>query len=133
MNRRPQRSALTDTLFPYTTLFRSSHHPKRPAHEQQAKGAPQPERRLGARAAAGRDRRIHTRAPLRHSPRMTTCHATAIAPMMNTTSPNVRIPRSVSRQPCRSEEHTSELHSLMRISYAGFTLKKKKTMKKNKK
>src|SRR3546814_2351137 len=73
MIRRPPRSTRTDTLFPYTTLFRSP-------------------RRCG------------------HSP------------------PTPRSDRSPPpRSACRSEEHTSELQSLMRISYAVFCLKKKIT------
>src|SRR3546814_9577842 len=81
MIRRPPRSTRTDTLFPYTTLFRS-------------------------------------RAGLHHR----------------------RYPSTTRRQerpPCagqhRSEEHTSELQSLMRISYAVFCLKKKKTKRHAKK
>src|SRR3546814_8036825 len=84
MIRRPPRSTRTDTLFPYTTLFRSSFQPPldepaeedgleqahREGHDQQG----DPVHRLG-----------------------------------------------------RSEEHTSELQSLMRISYAVFCLKKKNT------
>src|SRR3546814_7027912 len=83
MIRRPPRSTRTDTLFPYTTLFRSRDAPGRaeclPSH---------PGRRLLAAS----------------SPR--------------SASPSGRSPR-------RSEEHTSELQSLMRISYAVFCLKKK--------
>src|SRR3546814_3145558 len=89
MIRRPPRSTRTDTLFPYTTLFRSSM--KDPAN----------------------------------------------AP----TEAVKRSDSSDSRRLCstpRSEEHTSELQSLMRISYAVFCLKKKKKrqtmkLKKNKK
>src|SRR3546814_6011707 len=73
MIRRPPRSTRTDTLFPYTTLFRSP----------------------------------PGRAP----------------------APCGRRPRRRARQHCRSEEHTSELQSLMRISYAVFCLKKKKKKK----
>src|SRR3546814_1409184 len=80
MIRRPPRSTRTDTLFPYTTLFRSPGH----------------------RLVAGADRRVEGGA-------------------------------SGGARPCdgrgarrRSEEHTSELQSLMRISYAVFCLKKKK-------
>src|SRR3546814_1211574 len=82
MIRRPPRSTRTDTLFPYTTLFRSN------ADRHSAVAA----RRT---RAAYRGRR---RAILRGS---------------------------------RSEEHTSELQSLMRISYAVFCLKKKKKNNKN--
>src|SRR3546814_18627176 len=81
MIRRPPRSTRTDTLFPYTTLFRSSS--------------------LTARSKPG-----------------------------TTTSVKIRPwPKQVdaSSGRTRSEEHTSELQSLMRISYAVFCLKKKKT------
>src|SRR3546814_3223174 len=85
MIRRPPRSTRTDTLFPYTTLFRST--PRPPCRD---------------RAPAGR--RCRYRGQRR-------CGAAARS----------RAPRS-----SRSEEHTSELQSLMRISYAVFCLKKKK-------
>src|SRR3546814_20877886 len=86
MIRRPPRSTRTDTLFPYTTLFRS--HPRR--------RAPVPCECLGSAARHVHERREHADAgPL----------------------PAAR--------PARSEEHTSELQSLMRISYAVFCLKKK--------
>src|SRR3546814_5433948 len=81
MIRRPPRSTRTDTLFPYTTLFRSC-------------CACSPAAALGA--------------PRRGS---TPCRA--------------QWPRPA-RAAWRSEEHTSELQSLMRISYAVFCLKKKK-------
>src|SRR3546814_2268515 len=86
MRRPPPRSTRTDTLFPYTTLFRS-------------------------RCAASS---ISCRPPTaRHRPGgRPTIPATATKP------------RST---PWRSEEHTSELQSLMRISYAVFCLKKKTT------
>src|SRR3546814_9013888 len=74
MIRRPPRSTRTDTLFPYTTLFRSR------------------------RRAVCADRREPARI--------------------------VRDDQSLARRK-RSEEHTSELQSLMRISYAVFCLKKK--------
>src|SRR3546814_3148940 len=87
MIRRPPRSTRTDTLFPYTTLFRS----------QRRRSAP-PSGRCVPPRCRGSARR---RAPRR--------------------------PRSGGRrrQESRSEEHTSELQSLMRISYAVFCLKKK--------
>src|SRR3546814_7848221 len=94
MIRRPPRSTRTDTLFPYTTLFRS-HRPRHhgsTVHRQQD---------LGDRGLSGR------RKP---------CPAQ---------------PDPFRRTPVRSEEHTSELQSLMRISYAVFCLKKK-NIKKNK-
>src|SRR3546814_8661212 len=97
MIRRPPRSTRTDTLFPYTTLFRSpdgrtGNRPDHPRHSGQA--------RLAARSASRhRDHQCPDRCRL--------CHRLA-------------------RLAQRSEEHTSELQSLMRISYAVFCLKKKK-------
>src|SRR3546814_1223804 len=101
MIRRPPRSTRTDTLFPYTTLFRSPWH------------------WLAALAWVGQ---------LCCTPCATT-RANRIA-----RSSFVRLPVSTSSTtarermsaPRRSEEHTSELQSLMRISYAVFCLKKKK-------
>src|SRR3546814_1096909 len=84
MIRRPPRSTRTDTLFPYTTLFRSSEG-RRAVHHS-----------CRAAAAAGRQGAFELDAADRRNRR-------------------------------RSEEHTSELQSLMRISYAVFCLKKKKT------
>src|SRR3546814_7189706 len=83
MIRRPPRSTRTDTLFPYTTLFRSSSRVIRPP----------------ATFAIRRRARPRCATSSRCTP---TCRR------------------------ARSEEHTSELQSLMRISYAVFCLKKKK-------
>src|SRR3546814_8976584 len=83
MIRRPPRSTRTDTLFPYTTLFRS---PTSPTWRENRNGV----------------------------------------------EPSVRPKSSGGAAKCssrRSEEHTSELQSLMRISYAVFCLKKKKNHK----
>src|SRR3546814_2311690 len=80
MIRRPPRSTRTDTLFPYTTLFRSGFDSRRS--------------------------------------------------QFNRASQALRQPGSTFK---RSEEHTSELQSLMRISYAVFCLKKKKKIKTQKK
>src|SRR3546814_10367836 len=85
MIRRPPRSTRTDTLFPYTTLFRSRVHPVRGLGEGGSVGL--------ARHHAGECRGL---------------------------------PRRLRGLP-RSEEHTSELQSLMRTSYAVFCLKKKKS------
>src|SRR3546814_4779530 len=83
MIRRPPRSTRTDTLFPYTTLFRS-HKARLVAH-------------------TNRSDVFRPHGASRHG-RHGATHRTL-----------------------RSEEHTSELQSLMRISYAVFCLKKKKT------
>src|SRR3546814_4427071 len=80
MIRRPPRSTRTDTLFPYTTLFRSP-QPLAPANVAWPRHA--------ANASCGH--------------------------------PRTRYPEHAKD---RSEEHTSELQSLMRISYAVFCLKK---------
>src|SRR3546814_2820866 len=96
MIRRPPRSTRTDTLFPYTTLFRS--------HAQMAAGHEGSSRIVGPRARP---------AICRHrggSPR------DAALVRRGGAGGHFR----------RSEEHTSELQSLMRISYAVFCLKKKK-------
>src|SRR3546814_9976798 len=82
MMRRPPRSTRTDTLFPYTTLFRSL----------------QVRRHLRGRGLADRD---------------------------DQRTPGALQERQGGAERPRSEEHTSELQSLMRISYAVFCLKKK--------
>src|SRR3546814_9130974 len=100
MIRRPPRSTRTDTLFPYTTLFRSGgHHRLRAARRLAGRGAG--ERSLLSRRIVGREDEREGRA-LREAG------------------------RPVPAADRRSEEHTSELQSLMRISYAVFCLKKKR-------
>src|SRR3546814_8085590 len=94
MTRRPPRSTRTDTLFPYTTLFRSS----RDAIAARARGNAR-RSRPPAHADAAR------------------LHARSLA------VPRYGRGRRAARR--RSEEHTSELQSLMRSSYAVFCLKKK--------
>src|SRR3546814_1551293 len=96
MIRLPPRSTRTDTLFPYTTLFRSGD------------GVRQYGRHLGHR------RRVHPRSRQGR-------------PGLLWRVPHQRAGRGCRRG--RSEEHTSELQSLMRISYAVFCLKKKKMMR----
>src|SRR3546814_3151994 len=97
MRRRPPRSTRTDTLFPYTTLVRAP----RPTPLVPVQAG-----RAGGRGFAHRQQR-RRRARRRCAPRA--CR---------------RAPR-FARTSRRSEEHTSELQSLMRISYAVFCLKKK--------
>src|SRR3546814_6313791 len=99
MIRRPPRSTRTDTLFPYTTLFRSRiDQADRPGEAALAQLSQyQPAQRAFARAGA--DHRNRRRRE--HGTQRVGAHR-------------------------RSEEHTSELQSLMRISYAVFCLKKKK-------
>src|SRR3546814_3361468 len=109
MIRRPPRSTRTDTLFPYTTLFRSCHRfcppgrprnapssypPWRPAFHTVPRGYCRPGELLGSSEAA---------------------------PAASKAGADPRRSHRV-----RSEEHTSELKSIMRISYAVFCLKKKR-------
>src|SRR3546814_9959037 len=104
MIRPPPRATRTDTLFPYTTLFRSHGGGGRgdvPPHHSAAR----PARRLGraARGSGGSG-------------------AGGMRPHLSGAADG-----GVGRHAgARSEEHTSELQSLMRISYAVFCLKKKK-------
>src|SRR3546814_10653775 len=117
MIRRPPRSTRTDTLFPDTTLFRSGDpgvaaraRAARLAVAAAGRGAGGRRRGAGGLRGAGRTprRRPHprtARVPVHHSALGGTPARAAFAH--------------------RSEEHTSELQSLMRISYAVFCLKKK--------
>src|SRR3546814_2302038 len=124
MIRRPPRSTRTDPLFPYTTLFRSvvSDVDDRPrVLEQQPRGAPQPcaQQILMRRHAehAHEQSQEMERAQVRlarHRFKVDVLRRTRVDPQCGLD---------------RSEEHTSELQSLMRISYAVFCLKKKKTPK----
>src|SRR3546814_4222283 len=100
MIRRPPRSTRTDTLFPYTTLFRSCRH---------------------------KNGRPFLLLALRNKPKRREPYASRIA-VHQSTSDKERCRAAPHHHPCqlRSEEHTSELQSLMRISYAVFCLKKKK-------
>src|SRR3546814_3711414 len=99
MIRRPPRSTRTDTLFPYTTLFRSQ--------------------RLSSLAAALLNGVGHT---WRAMPQL----AEADVAWNDARAKPVLNPADRRDVVGRSEEHTSELQSLMRISYAVFCLKKKK-------
>src|SRR3546814_3081064 len=106
MIRRPPRSTRTDTLFPYTTLFRSAKERLSAAEETEV-----------AAALPGYRSPIRlTRAELE----------TLIAePLAGVLSALDMLLHRNNIGWDRSEEHTSELQSLMRISYAVFCLKKK--------
>src|SRR3546814_7060152 len=106
MIRRPPRSTRTNPLFPYTTLFRS-HRWRRPITPLPTKSAP----RCGADAAA-------TALAWRGDDRLDA----------RIDRDSALVARAIGDER-RSEEHTSELQSLMRISYAVFCLKKKTTNK----
>src|SRR3546814_8872118 len=112
MTRHPPKSTRTDTLFPYTTFFRSPARPDRPPFHASGrrKRHPDPGLRRSAIVPAAR----------RHNRRAARAYESAPQPPP---FPRPRVWGSVPT--ARSEEHTSELQSLMRISYAVFCLKKK--------
>src|SRR3546814_2394998 len=112
MIRRPPRSTRTDTLFPYTTLFRSHRRP------DQGPGL------LRGGRADRRDRALRVHAlPAQHAAGDWLFHDRGDLAARSGRSAGLRA-RPVFHAR-RSEEHTSELQSLMRISYAVFCLKKK--------
>src|SRR3546814_6289206 len=117
MIRRPPRSTRTDTLFPYTTLFRSA--PARARRDAVARPRTLARRRAGSRHIDGDPR--SGRAGHRHHRRWRDAPRKLFEPACDGA---VRDRPREARQ--RSEEHTSELQSLMRISNAVFCLKKKK-------
>src|SRR3546814_3454719 len=108
MIRRPPRSTRTDTLFPYTTLFRAD-----------IQGLP----RNGGRPRCRR----RDRPPAAEGAGQSLCLAVPDATRRRVRRFCARAAVWPGRQ--RSEEHTSELQSLMRSSYAVFCLKKKKGCK----
>src|SRR3546814_4181301 len=133
MIRRPPRSTRTDTLVPYTTLFRSRvlhRHADEGLLQRPAVGAEV----LGLAAALEAEAAVHVavrgerggqdRPALDHlalAPGLLDHHGETVA------GGDVGVEVDVVLEDIRSEEHTSELQSLMRISYAVFCLKKKKT------
>src|SRR3546814_11873071 len=94
---RPPRSTRTDTLFPYTTLFRSEEDIGEGAGAFGMLKIPEPEKPFDK-------------------------YLSLLRELQDEQSHNAATPSAINR---RSEEHTSELQSLMRISYAVFCLKKK--------
>src|SRR3546814_3060122 len=118
MIRRPPRSTRTDTLFPYTTLFRSGRQsqsrgidfaPNRNADATRGRSfKPQPPSRIEMAGSFGNEMTV----PI-----------TPLRPFgLDATAAFVDENRyhQARTWPFRSEEHTSELQSLMRTSYAGF-------------
>src|SRR3546814_2682028 len=137
MIRRPPRSTRTDTLFPYTTLFRSG----------DADAVAELVRRIAAGERdlirAVQDVDAQDRCVRRHLHRQPAAgvagaqdvahHRLAGRVRRRRSEPRVGLePLGAAREiRPRSEEHTSELQSLMRISYAVFCLKKKNTQRKS--
>src|SRR3546814_7595112 len=111
MKRRPPRSTRTDTLFPYTTLFRSRQTVNVIFHDAQIR------HRCGKvhihHACKMAVKIVRSDVDIERFRRIGDLHRLPYA-----------IPYGIDNG--RSEEHTSELQSLMRISYAVFCLKKKK-------
>src|SRR3546814_7424467 len=129
MVRRPPRSTRTDTLFPYTTLFRSAARPRDVrAQRVQLRLAAAPGRRarlrLGGRAA-GKDRLAGATGRLIPARPLQEFAGDLAAQRSAGGFRSTHCRRCSGVIACRSEEHTSELQSLMRISYAVFCLKKK--------
>src|SRR3546814_4507104 len=125
MIRRPPRSTRTDTLFPYTTLFRSPQAHDFQAVEQQRAQCPvrpQQERQIVATGVG------HVLIALGHQEAdVGDQHALDRVDALGVGALHlVRLQDLPELADQRSEEHTSELQSLMRISYAVFCLKKKK-------
>src|SRR3546814_6382856 len=130
MIRRPPESTRTDTPFPYTTLFRSSlpghrEHAGPQAHQQQTaeqvqaahRTAPAPVSLRASHSASSTANPSTPACRISNGHRLCDVESMATPTMMRSTTKAIIA--------ARSEEHTSELQSLMRISYAVFCLKKK--------
>src|SRR3546814_2270396 len=109
MIRRPPRSTRTDTLFPYTTLFRSRRFAQRDAVDADL----DLDDILDAVRGAGVEFLL--------------LHPARGVGDIGRVAPDA-LAKALEAAAGRSEEHTSELQSLMRISYAVFCLKKKKKL-----
>src|SRR3546814_10913980 len=115
MTRRPPISTRTDTLFPYPTLFRSPGKIDSRAHRQ----------RVGQRQVLHcRQMQESVIARLKVEACLVFMCGTIEVDIHHTTKRTASIKRSLWSRKHRSEEHTSELQSLTRISYAVFCLKK---------
>src|SRR3546814_6828516 len=119
MLRRPPRSTRTDTLFPYTTLFRS-------LHDRIALLLRRGKRHLDGTRSGGVHQRHIDRFDLHATFSVADLRCSACSRSITKSRVMTRTPSSIVSGVIRkSEEHTSELQSLMRISYAVFCLKKK--------
>src|SRR3546814_9631076 len=112
MRRRPPRSTRTDTLFPYTTLFRSTATRDLATVSGHERG----EHHAGVIAVTAQFGQIDMDRQLRHFG----------AQFAHDPVDQFQRSERFLASALRSEEHTSELQSLMRISYAVFCLKKQK-------
>src|SRR3546814_4724407 len=121
MIRRPPRSTRTDTLFPYTTPFPS---PDRIEGEQLAGADPQIHQERADEPADHRPAPIEEDHPA--DDRLGLAEHAVLRQIVDDQRPDRHLGADIEE---RSEEHTSELQSLKRISYAVFCLKKKKNKK----
>src|SRR3546814_1691508 len=139
MIRRPPRSTLTATLFPYTTLFRSRLADRRPGpgDRQHQRGRRQRQRDAQTQGGGRRQRPDHVEDAAQDRPAQQQFRGAdpedQLAQLPQAPEGKFQSDRKeqqddaeFAEQRDRSEEHTSELQSLMRISYAVFCLKKKK-------
>src|SRR3546814_6399358 len=108
MIRRPPKLTRTDTLVPYTTLFRAAR--ERTEASTQHAMQDQPAKPAGRAPAPGRSKFLQE----------------GVMALVSQPLEDVTLLREIDICGPRSEEHTSELPSLMRISYSVFCLQKKK-------
>src|SRR3546814_3411680 len=120
MIRRPPRSTRTDTLFPYTTLFRSPESAVATHYAADRRTVDLLRGEAFFQVESDRSRPFRVRADAV----TVTVTGTAFDVGLTDGTLSVAVSEGIVE---RSEEHTSELQSLMRISYAVFCLKKKKT------
>src|SRR3546814_1491362 len=123
MIRRPPRSTRTDTLFPYTTLFRSPIYFVIPARVGGDFDRRSPDDEFKSSRSIGGDPIQHRAPPVHPSRRAHPVSSSRLPPrQVRPMRPagNRRSLRPATSARSRSEEHTSELQSLMRISYAVF-------------
>src|SRR3546814_4214781 len=112
MIRPPPRSTRTDTLFPYTTLFRSAEVPRVAGAAEHRTGDPERHAALEVEVADTLEAGLEDRVGVAQ-------RGVLGQPLLHELDEGADLVE-------RSEEHTSELQSLMRISYAVFCLKKKR-------
>src|SRR3546814_8094434 len=141
MIRRPPRTTRTDTLFPYTTLFRSAVEPFTVEYVSGIAGVTPRILREAAEAFActgtrgiattgtGTDMSPHSNLSEHLIECLNVVCGRFVREGEEIGNPGFIFRREGLRAQVRSEEHTSELQSLMRISYAVFCLKKKKKIK----
>src|SRR3546814_3905316 len=128
MIRRPPRSTRTDTLFPYTTLFRSEsdHHRREVALELRRAAS----RALTAGYTSAAETLVNHSLALRPDDNFARETYLNASDQLAVIRDGWELTERVPLRHERSEEHTSELQSLMRSSYAVFCLKKKKNTNK---